>query len=289
MTARDLLETWLFRAVGPESRAWYVDVRDRIAAGSTKDLYLALGLAPRKLGKDALGLDRDDLARARAARPGWDPRDWGIDQAARVALLLTLAERDPHGFPDQFETLITTGDVGEQVAFYKGLPLYPEPARLLGRASEGARSNMQALFEAVAHRNPYPAEQFSELAWNHMVLKALFVGSALHPIQQLDARANAEQARMLCDFAEERWSAGRDVSPEIWRCVSVAPDARVLDDLAGALDRGEVGGARGAALALHAIGTDTAAAIMADKAPGLKRAIADGTLTWDTVAAELGP
>lgn len=287
MTARDLLETCIFRTVGPEAGQWYANARDRIAAGSSKDLYLALGLIPRNLGKGELALDTDDLTRAEAARPGWDPSGWRIDQAARVALLLALAERNPEGFPDQLETLMTTADVGEQVAFYMGLPLYPHPERLIARASEGARSNMQALFEAVAHRNPFPVEQFSELAWNHMVLKALFVGSVLYPIQQLDTRANVEQARMLCDFAEERWSAGRDVSPEIWRCVSIAPDARVLEDLARALDKGEAGGARGAALALHAMGTEAARDVLARKAPELQRAIADGALTWNTVANEL--
>ena len=45
-----------------------------------------------------------------------------------------------------------------------------------------------------------------------MVLKALFVESTLHPIQGLDARANEALAHMLCDYAHERWAAGRPVS-----------------------------------------------------------------------------
>ncbi len=71
----------------------------------------------------------------------------------------------------------------------------------------------------MAHRNPYPSERFAENRWNHMVLKAIFVGSPLHPIQGLDARANPPLARMLCDYAHERWAAGRPVSPELLRCV----------------------------------------------------------------------
>ena len=78
---------------------------------------------------------------------------------------------------------------------------------------------MQPVFEAVAHANPYPAEQFSETQWNQMVLKALFVGSTLAPIQGLDERRNADLAGMLIDYAHERWAAGRPVSPELWRCV----------------------------------------------------------------------
>ena len=107
---------------------------------------------------------------------------------------------------------------------------------------------MRAVFEAVAHRSPYPKEQFAENRWNHMVLKALFVGSALHPIQGLEERANPTLARMLCDYAHERWAAGRPVSPELWRCVGPHADAEALADLqrvlaTGGADRAQGGGA----------------------------------------------
>ena len=52
-----------------------------------------------------------------------------------------------------------------------------------------------------------------------MVLKALFVDSALAPITGLDERANPELARILIDYARERWAAGRPVTPELWRPV----------------------------------------------------------------------
>ena len=122
-------------------------------------------------------------------------------------------------FAARFGQLCRTADVAEAIAFYRGLPLYPDPPLLEAQAAEGTRTNMRAVFEAVAHRSPYPKEQFAENRWNHMVLKALFVGSALHPIQGLDERANPALARMLCDYAHERWAAGRPVSPELWRCV----------------------------------------------------------------------
>ena len=37
-------------------------------------------------------------------------------------------------------------------------------------------------------------EQFSEAMWNQMVVKALFIGSTLAPIQKLDERRNADLA-----------------------------------------------------------------------------------------------
>ena len=75
-------------------------------------------------------------------------------------------------------------------------------------------------------------------AWNQMVLKALFVGSRLDPIVGLDRRANAVLARMLGDYAHERWSAGRPVSPELWRCVGPFAAGPLLADLDHVLDTG---------------------------------------------------
>jgi len=75
------------------------------------------------------------------------------------------------------------------------------------------------VFQAVAHRNPYPRETFAEDAWNQMVVKAFFMGSMLWPIQGLDDRANPRLARMLVGLAQERWAARRPVSGELWRCV----------------------------------------------------------------------
>jgi len=123
---------------------------------------------------------------------------------------------------------------------------------LQGRAREGVRSAMTPVFEAVAHRNPYPRDMFDEDGWNHMVLKALFIGSTLDPIQGLDARANADLAVMLVDYAHERWAAGRPVSPELWRCVGPFADARALDALGHVLDTGEPRERLAAALALRA-------------------------------------
>ena len=106
----------------------------------------------------------------------------------------------------------------------------------MARCREGLRSNITPVFCAVAHRNPYPVEQLAEDAWNQMVLKALFVGAELDPIEGLDARANPALSRMLCDYAHERWSAGRTISPELWRCVGPHADDAAVADLERALE-----------------------------------------------------
>jgi len=281
----DLLRGWVARRIPAEARRWFDEQVARLgAAPAEKDIYLALGYATRRLGKHDLDLTREDLVAADAVRPGWDPGDWSIDQAARVAFVLVSFDGDEARFKTRIEQLFRTADIGELITFYRALPLYPAPKLHLARAREGARSGMQPIFEAVAHRNPYPREEFDENAWNHMVLKALFIGSRLDPIQGLDERANPKLMRMLCDYAHERWAAGRPVSPELWRCVGPFADEAGLSDLARVLETGGLAERQAAALALTASGTARARSLLAG-VPELARAAAAGKPGWAALSA----
>jgi hypothetical protein len=278
-----LLHTWLYRQLPAPARVWLNEQLGKLTGEvGDRDRYVALGLVPRRLGKADLDLSDGDLEAAERARPGWDPRGWSVDQAARILILLHAGGTGER-FAARFVQLCRTADVAEAIAFYRGLPLYPDPQMLEAQAAEGTRTNMRAVFEAVAHRSPYPREQFSENRWNHMVLKALFVGSTLHPIQGLDERANPTLARMLCDYAHERWAAGRPVSPELWRCVGPHADAEALGDLQRVLATGGASERKAAALALAACSDAKAAALLA-QAPDLAAAVARGALTWDNLS-----
>jgi len=283
-TPSELLERWVARQAEPAAWAWLEERLAALAAGAPeRELYITLGFIPRKLGKADLALDNADRAAADAARPDWRVDGWSLDGAARVLTLLTWRGERP--FAETFKQLRRTADARELVAFYRGLPVYPEPASLEAEAAEGLRTNMRAVFEAIAHENPYPRDVFDEHRFNHMILKALFVGSRLGPILGLDQRANPELARILRDYAHERWAAGRPVAPELWRCVGpFATDGEAVADLVRAL-QGAGAERRAAALALAASPAPAAAAQLA-RAPELKRAIADGALTWDTFERE---
>ena len=277
-----LLSHWVEKQTPPEEWRWLTDRVARGAATPDRDIFITLGLIPRRLGRADLALDQSDLDAAEAARPGWDPRGWSVDGAARVWVLLqTVAQAE--SFPENFQRLCRTADAAEAIALYRGLPLYPQGERLEAQAAEGVRSNMSAIFEAVAHHNAYPRSYFSDHRWNHMVLKALFVGSALAPIQGLDERANADLTLMLFDYAHERWAAERDVTPELWRAVGpFATSAPMLADLARVLGSGTPKERAAAALALSASRSEEAARIL-QTAPELARRIEAGALTWRTL------
>ncbi len=279
MKAESVLEAWLIRRLPAQNAAWLQESAGRIRTGATeKDLYLAVSMVPRKIGKADLAPNNEDLQQADSARRGWDPRAWSVDQAARIYLLLAGSD-DPERFARRLDQLCITADIAELVAFYSGLPLYPDPPRYVLRAAEGVRTNMKAVFEAVAHRNPYPAEQLPEPAWNQMVLKALFIGSRLDPIVGIDQRANATLARMLTDYAHERWAAGRPVSPELWRCVGPFAAGAMLEDFKRVLDKGIENERAAAALALSR-SSDPAAAELVRSQPALHQAVREGKISW---------
>lgn len=212
-----LLRYWISQVISQKNLTWIDKQRDKIKISETnREFFTAFSIVSRYVGKNQLQLTPEDLKAASVLRTGWFPAHWSVDQAVRTLLLLSLPNDHPEKYLHVLNQLITAADVGELVAFYQALPLLPYLERLQKKASEGVRSNMTAVFNAVALRNPYPAEYFDNLAWNQMILKALFVGSPLNLIQGLDVRANPELARMLTDYAHERQSANRSVSPEVW-------------------------------------------------------------------------
>lgn len=232
-----MVHGWLSGRVPAASLTWLDDQAARIQEGTNRQaLSLAVGLAPRRLGKDALLLSQSEAVQAHQACPGVDTSGWTISDAGRVYLVLSIYRGDDASFAALVAEFLKTAEISELIAILRSLPVLPAAAHLIPIAAEGVRSAMLPVFEAVAHRNPFPARHFSEEQWNQMVVKALFIGSTLAPIVGLDERRNADLATILIDYAHERWAAGRSVSPELWRCVGpYAGEAglRALERVAG--------------------------------------------------------
>src|SRR5690606_6052244 len=108
-----LLEAWLEKSASLESMTWLRERIDKIAAGEEKTLFLAFGMVPRKLGKADLMLSESDLEAAASARPGWNPKHWTVDQAARTRLVLALSSLPEALFVERLDKLFAAGEVGE--------------------------------------------------------------------------------------------------------------------------------------------------------------------------------
>ena len=179
----------------------------------------AFVMIPRKTGKAVINVTQRQKELITAIRPGFTIDYWTIDRLSRVWLLLQYNSTDKDRYVKIIENLFSTAEMNEQVALYSALPVLPYPELWVKRCTEGIRSNIGTVLEAIMYNNPYPAENLDEPAWNQMVLKAFFTEKQVNKIYNLNQRSNEELARILTDYAMERHSAGRKVDDMLWHLV----------------------------------------------------------------------
>ncbi|WP_147294175.1 EboA domain-containing protein [Pontibacter diazotrophicus] len=286
-TSKTFLKELLERNTTVQGIEWLTKKMDQLASedAKDKDLYLAFSAAPRFVGKEKLRITEADLEQANTIRKGFNPSRWTADQAARTLLLLSLPAQDADAFAKKLETLFSTADMGELVALYGSLPLLPHPASFKKRAAEGVRTNMGDVYEAVALENPYPADYMEEEAWNQLLLKTLFVAKPLYRIYGIEARSNAELARMLTDYAHERWAAGRPVSPELWRPVGPYINETNIQDIEKLFSQPNEVEREAAALACAQSSYKPAKELL-EAHPDLKQKVESGELNWSLIGSK---
>ena len=113
------------------------------------------------------------------------------------------------------------GDELEKAAILKGLYLHDEEGELVELAVSSCRTNSFLLFSAIAENNPYPALNYTDSAFNQMVLKALFLGFDVGCIVNLQRRKNVTLTTMCMDYLKERLAAGRSIPNSIWMAMEL--------------------------------------------------------------------
>ena len=225
-----LLNSWLETRASAEGLAWLQRKQQEITQKAVeRNLFTAFSSVSRYLGKQKLELSTEELQVANELITGWNPINWTLDQVGRTLLILSFPHEDEDKYVATLDKIFAAADVGESIALYQSLSLLPHPEKFKLRAAEGIRSNMTSVFNAVALYNPYPAEYLDDLAWNQMILKALFVGSPLQPIYGSERRNNEQLSQMLIDYARERLAAKRTVNPELWQLVAPFNSQAVAD------------------------------------------------------------
>jgi hypothetical protein len=179
----------------------------------------AFVMIPRKTGKAIITVTQRQQELLASIRPGFAIDYWTADRFSRVWLLIKYDGADKDRYFRVIENLFSTAEMNEQVALYSALPVLPYPQLWAKRCMEGIRSNIGTVLEAIMYNNPYPAENLEEPAWNQMVLKAFFTEKQVDKLYGLDNRANKELARILIDYAKERYAAGREVNSMLWYLV----------------------------------------------------------------------
>ncbi|WP_320776103.1 EboA domain-containing protein [Streptomyces sp. CRN 30] len=152
-------------------------------------------------------------------------RRCGPEHADAVRVLLLHAAG---AGPDTLARLYRQGTADERRAVLHALPhLVPGPEGL-PVVEDALRTNDTRLIAAAL--GPYAARHLDPHNWRHAVLKCLFTGVPVDEVTDLErrARADAELARMLTGFADERTAAGRPVPEDLYRVLALTdsgPDA----------------------------------------------------------------
>ena len=197
--------------VSPEALAW---VRESVAEieADPAAVRIRFPMAGRKAGRGPLDPD---------ASPD-DVHAWTIDDAARTLLLVALGDRVEAELAD----LYRFGDAAERRGLLRALPYLPVGDRAMAIVDDAIRTNDTRLVAAAL--GPYATEHLDDAAYDQAVLKCVFIGVPITPLDGLPARATAETARMLAAFVHERVAAGRDVPAEVWDVIDRHPPAEEL-------------------------------------------------------------
>jgi len=235
--ASDLLLTAIKQNLETSILSWFIEKQDKIQKDdSAKSFYLTFGMIPRKTGNAPLQVDAALTGALEEIYPGFDSRYWLISELCRVSLMRGLNADQAKSW---VKPLFNTADMHELVALYKGLFLLQDAADFTDQACEGIRTNMVPVFDAIALNNPFPARYLDENAWNQMVLKAIFMNRPIYRIFNIDDRNNPALGETLVDYVHERWSAGRNVVPELWRLTRQNLNAELFEELTAVFQNSE--------------------------------------------------
>lgn len=225
----DFLFTVINQNLEPAAFEWFEKKhRETHSATSSGAFFLAFGMAPGKTGNAKLVIKENQSLMFKNSYPGFDPKQWTVDQICRVALMTAV---NINYNKEWLSQLFSSADMNELVALYKGLHLLENAKEFADQAIEGVRTNMVPVFDAIALNNPFANKYFAEGAWNQMVLKAIFMNRPIYRIEGLEERINPRLTSTLIDFAHERWAAGRNVVPELWRLTRDCLDTTLLKEL----------------------------------------------------------
>ena len=267
----------------------YVDVEDRnwleekITAitkeKSTRDLYLTYSLTPTKIHSEEnlnLIFDDSDLGRYLQIQGA------NIRQVVRIYLLIRVLNADEEFFIPKVANIIQVADTSELETFLKFLILLPNPENYKTTAVEALRTNIAVIFNALAYHNPYPSLFFNDQQWNQMYLKTAFMQGDLSAIVDIDKRANKDLARIISDYAHERWAASRDIDPYFWRPVSQFLDATLLNDMRRLLESDDPAENKAGALCCSRSDNPEAKNLL-ENYSGLKAKIESNKISWKTL------
>jgi hypothetical protein len=272
----------LQRSIHPDAWTWLIEKTTQITRNNSQMLFIAFTSAPRHTGKTSLSLTKDERQHITDVLPGFNLSGYTADRLARIILLLHWPAQDKENYVKNMRQLFKAAEMNELVALYGALPLLAYPEEWINQCTEGIRSNIGSVLEAIMCDNVFPAQFLPETAWNQMVLKAFFTEKPVDRIVDLDKRANKALAYTLSDYAHERWAAHRTVNPQLWRLTAKFIDERIYPDIYKVFQEGTETEKKAAALACAQSDYGPAKELL-NKMPAVKKAIEKNEFSWDSL------
>ncbi|HEY6978210.1 MAG TPA: EboA domain-containing protein [Chitinophagaceae bacterium] len=283
----NLFEEIIKQNVSADGWNWLAEKVALVNKGvNAAQLNIAFATVPGKTGKKPIEISAMQEKKIDVLLPGFSIRGWTTDRLSRVWLLMNLNSADKDDYIRRIENLFKAAEMNELVALYSSLPLLAYPDAWKFRCTEGIRSNIGTVLEAIMYENPYPSGYLDEPGWNQMVLKAFFTEKNVERITGLDQRANKRLASILCDYAHERWAAHRVVNPQLWRLVGKFIDENNFSDILKLFNSGNPSEKKAAALALSESDFMPAKDLL-NQTTNLKNAISEKTLSWNSLVKEM--
>ncbi|WP_149276380.1 EboA domain-containing protein [Pareuzebyella sediminis] len=249
------------------------------ASNATKELYLTYTLLASKVDKrDSLRYTSNNMVLENYLRE----QSAGLLEVSRIYLLSKVLRNDEPFFRSKVANLIQVADTSELETFLKFLVLLPNAENYKNSAVEALRTNISTVFDAISLNNPYPGDYFNDQQWNQMYLKAAFMQRDLSSIMDVDRRANSDLARIISDYAHERWAASRHVDPLFWRPVTKFLNDNLLKDMERLLNSDDPRENGAGALCCY-FSDDKKAKNLLKKYPELEDQVASGKMTWENL------
>ncbi|WP_304231976.1 EboA domain-containing protein [Jiulongibacter sediminis] len=192
--------------------------------------YLTFGLIGRKAPSTQVDLSPETQSLFEEINPDFKSEPFSLDEYCRLLLMLSAEPESNHAL---ISTMIGSADRKELVTIFKSVQYLSNAADFKMEMIDGLRTNMIDVFDAISRYQSFPVRFFHQDAWNQMVLKAIFMERPLYKIQGLDKNRNQKLTDTLHDFVHERWSAGRNVHPELWRLILGFENDRLVADMVG--------------------------------------------------------
>lgn len=259
---------------------WFYSKIEKIkVTPSKKDLYLGYTLIASKIESNPADLKPIEDSELKSYL---ETQKITTLEVARIYFLIKAIQSNSDFYTPLVATIIQIADKSELETFLKYLLVLPHPQKFKKVAVEALRTNITPVFDALAYHNFYPSLFFSEDEWNQLFLKAAFMQRDLSYIVEIDKMANQKLAKIISDYAHERWRASRTVDPYFWRPVSDFINADILNDIKNLFESDDPIENKVATLCCYSSKNPEAQQLLKAN-PTWISAIEDKTLTWKTL------